>query len=299
MSTNGSSGSKRRLSTMQRRLALEALLRRVREPDVLALVEPTADDEAVHRGVLLEDLRDRPHHEVLDRDRRVGVRDVELADVRVGVAHRDLLLEVDRRLVPPAHEVRHDRPSSAGGRAPGRRRGAARAWARMLHTRSLATPAPATGLPSSGGVRRPARPPRRGRGAGARPRRCGVPRPARRARARHRRDRGGGGPALGRVVVRDRAARRPQAPRAVARARSRGRAAARRVPRPRRRGGVGARLLGPRRAPRRAARRRARSRPGRRRWRARLRDALPDYQVVDDLDAHPAPVARASIPATP
>ena len=41
-------------------------------------------------------------------DRRVGVRDVELADVRVGVAHRDLLLEVDRRLVAAPHQVRHD-----------------------------------------------------------------------------------------------------------------------------------------------------------------------------------------------
>ena len=65
----------------------------------VALVEASADDEAVHGGELLEDLRDRPHEQVLDRDRRVGVRDVELADVGVGVTHGDVLLEVDRRLV--------------------------------------------------------------------------------------------------------------------------------------------------------------------------------------------------------
>ena len=51
----------------ERRLPLQALLRRVGEPDVLALVEATTDHEAVHRGVLLEDLRDRPHEHVLDR----------------------------------------------------------------------------------------------------------------------------------------------------------------------------------------------------------------------------------------
>ena len=132
--------------------------------------------------------------------------------------------------------------------------------------RSPAPRFPGDGLPSTRGVRRPAGPPRRGGGAGAGASPSGVggrvPRPARRAGTGDGRDRGGGGPPVGRVVVRDRAARRPEAPRALARARPRGGTVAGRVPRPRRRGDLGARLLGPRRAPRRVAGGRVRPRAG-------------------------------------
>ena len=257
MSANGSAGSKRRLMHDERRLPLQALLRRVREPDAAALVEATADHEAVHRGVLVEDLRDRPHEQVLDRDRRVGVRDVELADVGVGVAHRDLLLEVDGRLVPPPHEVRHDRPWSAGRSRTSSPSGRRQSMAADATHRPSRRQAP--GLPRGGTV------------VGWRSPTCSrIPTWS---RSRCWRSPVGflalhGGLEPGTAEIAGEAARRsgtswytivqpddlkhhvPSHENDPAR-----RAAARRVPRPRRRGGLGARLLGARRPARRAARR--------------------------------------------
>ena len=92
----------------ERRARLQALLGGVGEPDLGPLVQPAADDEPVHRGEPRHHDADRPHQEVLHADRRRRVRVVERADVRVGLDERDLLLEVERRLVPPAHDVRHD-----------------------------------------------------------------------------------------------------------------------------------------------------------------------------------------------
>ena len=71
-----------------------------------------------------------------------------------------------------------------------------------------------------------------------------------------------------------------------------------RVPRPRRRGGVGSRLLGPRRPPRRAARRRAATAPWRRRS---ARGCAPRCPTTGGRRPrrHPAAAARASIPRNP
>ena len=204
-------------------------------------------------------------------DRRVGVRDVEVADVRVGVAHGDVLLEVDRRLVPPAHEVRDDalRGREVAHRV--RRRDAARAWPRMLLIGLCSSPRRRGRVPSSGGVRRPPRPPRRGRGAGPGPSRSWVRRSASsrctvasnpgppRSRSRRHDE-----PGASWYVIRqpdDLKRHVPshehdpaEAPLLAG------------VPRPRRRGGLGARLLGSRRPARCAPRGRARPHAWRRRW---------------------------------
>ncbi len=108
MSTNGSAASKRRFSTMSGDPAFRFCLAEYENQISDRWYSRPPATKRFNVGNRVITSADRSHQEVLHADRCRRVCVVEGADVGVGLDERDLLLEVERRLVPAPHDVRHD-----------------------------------------------------------------------------------------------------------------------------------------------------------------------------------------------